>query len=225
MRIAVVQHKMRAHERMDLAALLSLAEQAADEDAGIIVYPRIPGLESGMGLVEAFTQNVTERAPHVAFVAPSSDGTVSRGSAMTRLGRTLVLGGDECVDAALFPEIESMGLEALVWQVSTSSALQAEALMELALDASLSLAGLVLVAGVAGEARGMHAFGGSAIACLGELVAEAGDGDELLLADVETPVALPVRRGARPVPAPVLAQGLAIHRGERQPLDHPPVVG
>jgi hypothetical protein len=206
---------------MDLAALLSLSERAADEEAGIIVYPRIPGLGSGVGLVEAFTQNVTERAPHVAFVAPASDAVPPHRPSMTRLGLTLVLGGDECVDEALFPEIESMGLEALVWQVSTSSALQAEALMELALDASLSLAGLVLVAGVWGEARGVHAFGGSAIACLGELMAEAGDGEELLIADVETPVALPVRRGPRPVPASVLAQGLAAHRGERPVSDHP----
>jgi predicted amidohydrolase len=223
LRIAVAQHQIRAHERMDLAALLSLSERAADEGVGLIVYPCIPGLAQGVGLVEAFAQNVVERAPQLSLVAPCvSSPPRSLQASATGLGKTLVLSGDACIDEALFPEIETLGLDALVWQASTESALQAEALMELALDASLSLAGLVLVAGVWGEARGFHSFGGSAIACLGELVAEAGDGEDLLVADLDTPVALPVRRGPRPVPAPVLAQRLAVHRGTSAPLHSTP---
>jgi predicted amidohydrolase len=214
LRIAVVQHRIRTHERIDLAALLSLSERAAEEHADVIVYPYIPGLCAGVGLVEAFAQNVTERAPQVSMVAPCA---VSRRPGPlepfpTRLGTTLVLSGDDCIDPAHYPAIERMGLEALVWQTDTETSQQAEALLELGLDASLSLSGLVLIAGVTGHARGVTSFGGSAIVHLGEIVAEAGDGDDLLVADVATPATLPVRRGPRCVPAPVLAQRLAEHR-------------
>ncbi|HEX9093928.1 MAG TPA: hypothetical protein VF902_08090 [Coriobacteriia bacterium] len=227
MRIAVVQHRIRTHERMDLAALLSLAEQAADEDADVVVFPCIPGLLPGAGLLEAFAANVLDRAPQVSLLSPCvavrRRGTVQ--SIATRLGRTAVLAGDECIDAGLFADLEALELEALVWQMDTESALQAEATLELALDASLSLAGLVLVSSLAGEARGLHSFGGSAIVHLGELLAEAGDDEDLLLADLSTPVALPVRRGPRPVPAPVLTQRLAVHRNLRPGAAHPSDAG
>lgn len=213
MRIAVAQHRIRAHERMDLAALLSVAEHAAEDDVRLIVFPSIPGLCYGVGLMEAFAVNVVERAPQLSFIAPcAGDRAITRGPVDTGLGRTLVLSGDDCFDPGLFPDIESMALEALVWQALTDSPAQAEAAMELALDASLSLAGLVIVAGVSGEARGVRSFGGSAIACRGDLLAEAGDGECLLTAEIETPVTLPARRGSRPTPAPVLLQRLSAPR-------------
>jgi predicted amidohydrolase len=216
-RIAVVQHRIRTHERMDLAALLSLSEQAEDEGADVIVYPNVPGLCGSASLLAAFAQNVTERAPQVSIVAPcASDATAKAPEPVaTRLGRTLLLGGDACIDTDLYPAIESMGLEALVWQAETESPLQAEALLELALDASLSQAGLVLAACLAGEARGVASHGGSAIVHLGEILAEAGSGEDLLIADVAVPVSLPERRGLRAVPAPILAQRLAVHRGKK----------
>lgn len=213
MRICVAQHGIRNHERMDLAALLSFAERASEDDVRLIVYPSIPGLCHGGGLVEAFALNVVERAPHLSFIAPcAAEKPLTRGPVVTVLGKTLVLSGDECIDPASFADIEAMGLEALVWQILTDSPQQAEAVMELALDASMSLAGLVLVAGVWGEARGVRSFGGSVIARRGDMLAEAGEGADLLVADVDVPVSLPERRGSRPVPAPVLAQRLAVSR-------------
>lgn len=213
MRIGVVQHKMRTHERMDLAALLSAAERASEDGVRLLVYPPIPGLTPGSGLVEAFAQNVAERVPGVSFIAPgASERPLTRGPVDTVLGKTLVLSGDECIDPDSFGEVEEMKLDALVWQMLTDSAQQAEAVIELALDASMSLAGLVLVSGVWGEGRGVHSHGGSVIAARGDMLAEAGDGEALLVADVEVPVCLPARRGSRPVPAPVLAQRLAAGR-------------
>jgi hypothetical protein len=202
---------------MDLAALLSMSEQAEDEGADVIVYPNVPGLCGSASLLAAFAQNVTERAPQVSIVAPcASDATATSPEPVaTRLGRTLLLGGDACIDPDLYPSIEAMGLEALVWQAETESPLQAEALLELALDASLSQSGLVLAACLAGEARGIVSHGGSAIVHLGEILAEAGEGEDLLIADVPVPVSLPERRGLRAVPAPVLAQRLAVHRGKK----------
>ena len=217
MKIAVVQHRIRTHERMDLAALLFMSEQAEDEGADVIVYPCVPGLGYASSLMTAFASNVIERAPQVSIVAPCA--ARSRGgdiqSIPTRLGSTLVLAGDDCIDASTYPQIETLGLEALVWQMDTESPLQAEALLELALDASLSQAGLVLTACLWGEARGVSSSGGSAIVHLGEILAEAGDGEDLLIAEVPVPVALPERRGRRAVPAPVLQQRLAAHRGKQ----------
>jgi hypothetical protein len=209
---------------MDLAALLSVSEQAEDEGADVIVYPNVPGLCGSASLLAAFAQNVTERAPQVSIVAPcASDATAVRSPepVATRLGRTRLLGGDACIDPDLYPSIEAMGLEALVWQAETESPLQAEALLELALDASLSQAGLVLAACLAGEARGIASHGGSAIVHLGEILAEAGAGEDLLIADISVPVSLPARRGLRAVPAPVLAQRLAVHRGKKYRPTHP----
>lgn len=211
---------------MDLAALLSLSEQAEDEGADVIVYPCVPGLGYASGLMTAFAANVVERAPQVSIVAPcaarSREGTLV--PVPTRLGSTLVLAGDECIDATLFPEIEGLGLEALVWQMGTESPIQAEALLELALDASLSQAGLVLTACLYGEARGVSSCGGSAIVYLGEILAEAGEGEDLLLADVPVPVALPERRGRRAVPAPVLQQRLAAHHGRKLKPEYPATI-
>lgn len=226
MKIAVVQHRIRTHERMDLAALLSLSEQAQDEGADVIVYPCVPGLGYASPLMTAFASNVIERAPQVSIVAPcaaqSRAGKLA--SVPTRLGSTLMLAGDDCIDVSLYPRIESFDLEALVWQMDTESPLQAEALLELALDASLSQAGLVLTACLFGEARGVSSSGGSAIVHLGEILAEAGEGEDLLLADVPVPVQLPERRGRRAVPAPVLQQRFAVHHGKKLRPNHPATI-
>jgi predicted amidohydrolase len=215
-KIALVQHRIRNHERMDLAALLSMSEQAEDEGADVIVYPCVPGIGYASQLMTAFAANVMERAPQVSIVAPCAARDLGGRlhPAPTRLGSTLVLAGDDCIDASLYPEVESLGLEALVWQMATESPAQAEALLELALDASLSQAGLVLTACLYGEARDISSSGGSAIVHLGEILAEAGEGEDLLLADVHIPVLLPERRGRRAVPAPVLQQRFAAHHGK-----------
>lgn len=226
MRIAVAQHRIRTHERIDLAALLALSERAADEDAAVVVFPCVPGLDFGSGLMSAFIQNVTDRAPQLAMVSPCA-GRRRAGqleAVVTRLGRTLVLADDECIDPDHFPAVESLGLEALVWQIDTESPLQAEAVLELALDASLSLAGLVIISGIDGEARGVRSCGGSAIVHLGEILAEAGGGEDLLLSDVAVPVCLPARRGPRPVLAPVLAQRLAVHRHTKARPGYPATI-
>lgn len=225
MRIAVVQHRIRTHERIDLAALLSLSEQAADEGADVIVFPRVPGLTYESGLMLAFAENVLDRAPQVSIVAScASVGREGRFLPVTtRLGRTLVLAGDDGIDPVNFADIEAMGLEALVWQVATESPLQAEALLELALDASLSLSGLVLTACLVGEARGVASHGGSAIVHLGEILAEAGDGEDLLIANVRIPYALPVRKGHRPILPPILAQRVAAHHTRISP-DYPATI-
>jgi predicted amidohydrolase len=211
---------------MDLAAMLSLAEQAEDEGADVIVFPCVPGLTYESGLMSAFAENVIERAPQVSIVASCAvrDRSGHPLAVPTRLGRTLQLGGDDCIDPAHFATIEAMDLEALVLQMDTESPLQAEALLEFALDASLSHAGLVMTACLTGEARGVKSFGGSAIIHLGEILAEAGSDEDLLIARVPVPVALPVRRGPRPVLPPVLAQRIAVHHQTKIRPDYPATI-
>ena len=100
--------------------------------------------------------------------------------------------------------------------------LQAEAVMELAIGLSESLASLVVVTECAGAEPGDVGHGGSAIIHLGKVIAEAmGQDDETLLADIELPLSRPEPPEPLPVIAPILSQRVAHHRGERQPVDYP----
>ena len=222
MRIATVQHLLRAHERMDLAALLSLCQEASEEGAALIVCPHVPGLAHSEQMSRAFNENVRAYAPGSAVITPFASASKSDPLAVSHsaAGRALVLGGDECLDPDLYPAIEVLAPGILVWQVETESTLQAEALLELALDASQSQSGLIVIAAPVGSARGTESCGGSAIVHLGEIVAEAGSGEEIIYADVVVPVMLPEKRRMRAVPAPVLQQRLSVHRGKRPRIDH-----
>lgn len=214
MRIGVIQHRLRTHERMDLAAMLAVSERASEDGVQVLVYPRIPGLAAS-GLLDAFYRNVIERAPGMALVSPALryPGTGPLEPHLTGLGRTLVLWGDDCIDPALFEEIQQAGCDALVWLFDAEDTLQAEAALELALDASMHLAPLVVIASVTGRARGMFAYGIGGIVYLGEIVSEGGFADDLLEARVPAPQGFPERPRTLPEPAPILAQRLAVHRG------------
>jgi hypothetical protein len=224
MRFAVVQHHLRTHERMDLAAMLAASEEAADEGARLILYPRIPGLSENPQLVDAFERNVEERAPGMSMMTPRlrrRDPATPLESRQTGLGRTVVLEGDECIDPALFPIVSDLAPETLVWFFNAEDPLQAEAAIELALEASLTLAPLVVVCASNGHARGVELAGTSAVAHLGELVAEAGEGDDFVIADLTVPATMPERSRRLPEVPPVLAQRLAAHRGTKVRVDYP----
>ncbi|HEY5549535.1 MAG TPA: hypothetical protein VIL17_08120 [Coriobacteriia bacterium] len=214
MKIAVIQHRLRTHERMDLAAMLAASERAAEDGVQVLVYPRIPGITAHVGLLDAFFRNVEERAPGMARVSPATrrreGGPLE--SHLTGLGRTLVLAGDDCIDPDLFERIQQLECDALVWLFDAEDPLQAEAALELALDASLRLAPLVIVAAVTGRARGLSGHGIGAIVYLGEIVSEGDPGDELLTARVPAPAGLVERPRRLPELAPILLQRLAAHR-------------
>lgn len=213
MRVGVLQHRMRTHERMDLAAMLANAELAAEEGVQVLVFPMIAGLAGRRDLLDAFFRNVEERAPGVSLVRPrlryAGDGPIECHA--TPLGRATVLAGDDCIDPALFQGIQDAGCDALVWLFDPEDPAQAEAALELALDASLHLAPLVVIASPTGTARGVEAYGISAIVHLGEIAAEGGTGDELLVADVPAPAPFAERPRRLPEPAPVLIARLAEH--------------
>lgn len=213
MRVGVIQHRLRTHERMDLAALSQWAEPATEENLQVIVFPRIPGLSADVSVLDAFFCNFIERAPAVTNVRPRwrylGEGPLR--PFQSGLGKTLVLEGDDCIDPRHFQEIQDSNLDALVWLFDPEDPLQAEAALEFALDASLHLAPLVIIATCTGSARGIEAHGIGAIVYLGELMAEGGGGDELLVADVPAPGGFPERPRTFPVPTPILEQRLSAH--------------
>jgi hypothetical protein len=133
LRIAVVQHRIRTHERMDLAAMLALSERACEEGAQVIVYPCVPGLSAGATLVPAFMRNVEDRAPGMTAISPcvALSRTGPPTAVPTALGRTIVLAGDDCIDPGLFERIRSQEPDALVWQFDAEDDLQAEACLEI----------------------------------------------------------------------------------------------
>jgi hypothetical protein len=207
---------------MDLAAMLAVSELASEDGVQVLVFPRVPGL-SQSGLLDAFLRNVAERAPGMAVVSPALrySGSGPLTPHLTALGRTLMLWADDCIDPAHFEEIQALGCHALVWLFDAEDALQAEAALELALDASLHLAPLVVVAAANGHARGFRSFGVSGIAYLGEIVSEGGAADDLLEARVPAPTGFPERPRTLPEPAPILLQRLAAHRASTVAPDLP----
>jgi hypothetical protein len=223
LRIAVLQHRIRTHERMDLAAMLALSEHASEEGAQVIVYPCVPGLSAGATLVPAFMRNVEDRAPGTTAISPcvAKHLTGPPVASPTALGRTVVLAGDDCIDPALFDQVKALEPDALVWQFDAEDELQAEACLELALEATLTLAPLVIVAAVTGSARGVDVRGTSAVVHLGEILAEGGSSEDLLIADVQLPAVALERVKRVPEPAPVLRQRLAAHHGAKAQTGYP----
>ena len=142
-------------------------------------------------------------------------------SSHTPVGKTVVLIGDDCVDPELYESVAASEPDALVWQFDSESSLQAEALLEYALDCSLSLSGLILVASTVGAARGHEGHGGSAIVHMGEIVEEAGSGEEVLVADVDVSSLRPLEASRIPTLSPILTQRLDVHRGRRSAVDWP----
>jgi hypothetical protein len=208
---------------MDLAALLSAVQHSADEGARLSACPCVPGLEGNEHIISAFRQNVDNYAPGVSVVCPclSARGQGVPRTGDTPVGKTMVLIGDDCVDPDLYRAVAAAEPDALVWQFDSESTLQAEALLEYALDCSLSLAGLILVASTVGSARNHDGHGGSAIVHMGEIVEEAGDGEEILVADVDVSSLRPLEASRLPTLSPILTQRLDVHRGRRSSVDWP----
>ena len=154
--------------------------------------------------------------------APAGDD-LDRGIDLVRtpLGMTAALSGDDCLDPLVARELSAALPDAIIMRPDSESDLQAEAVLERALGLSEAASGLVLVAETDGGADGEPGHGGSAIVALGEVSAEAEAGDDVLVAELRVPVGQPDVRLPVPDLPPILAQRLAIHRGERVEVDYP----
>jgi len=193
--------------------MLHQSEHASEEGVQVLAFPRVPGLGGDRALLDAFFRNVEERAPGMAWIRPNTflTGDERFEVRATALGRTIMLDGDDCIDPAFFARIQEAAPETLVWRFIAEDPLQAEAALELALDASLHLAPLVLLPTVTGVVRGVTAAGIGAIVHMGEILAEGDSGDELIIADVPSPAGFTERPRTLPAPAPILAQRLSAH--------------
>ena len=225
MKIAVVQHRLRGNARDDAAALARSAVHAAAQGAELVVLPELVSLGDVVGestraeLVRALEAiDACCIFPHIGPVGADAVALVelcANTGAPADMGRMAVLRGDACLDSAELVSVAGKSPSIAVLMPRSENDLQAEATLGLAISLSDSLAGLVIVAECAGGEQGEAGHGGSAIILLGEVLAEALEDDEIVLADVPLPVPQPAPRDPLPVIVPLLLQRLELHQGRR----------
>ncbi|MBE0476606.1 MAG: hypothetical protein IBX62_05865 [Coriobacteriia bacterium] len=220
MRLAVVQMLPSGERDPDLARLLALMAESCGLGAEVVVLPRVPSLLDDAEARRAFLSGGGACPPGVSVLVPLA--AVERGQPggeETALGRTVQLTGDDCIEPSLYPRIRESEPDALVLRPEAESALQAEAVLELALGYSTSLAGLVVVCDPAGLDPSGEPFAGSAIVQHGEILAVAVDADEVLTTEVHPPVRLQEPVSPPPEPQLILRQRLAHHQGRKAEVE------
>jgi hypothetical protein len=226
-KIAVIQHRLRDSSEADIEALHAAASAASDAGAEAVFMPEplsclcdaedlerfYTGLDglSGLRLIPATPPD----ADGFSATAPPLEG-------IEGLGRIALLAGDSCMMGLELVRILGDAPNVAVLAPRSENDLQAEAMMELAMGLSESLASLVLVTESAGAEPGDIGHGGSAIIYLGEVLAEAmGQEDAILYADIELPLSRPESPEPLPAIAPILLQRVAHHSGQHPPMDYP----
>lgn len=191
MRIAVVQHRLRATPSEDMSALAAASERAVAAGAEWVVLPAVSSIGTSL---EPFL---------VACAPPPAVGSV------------LALYGDDCCDAGTLASASMTPPDVTVLRPHSENDLQSEAFLELSIALSDSLSGLVIIAECVGAEQGDPGHGGSAVVVLGEVVAEAFADDELIFADVTAPIAPPEPREPLPQIPLLLRQRAAFHAGHK----------
>lgn len=222
MKVSVVQHVLRRTPASDLEALSALAVRAACAGAQWIVLPEVLALRQGR-LNEELWRRLEEDVPGVCkAVASVDDGEgVAFLDERKAPDRTVVLVGDACFSSETLQEAMRRHPGIAILSPRAESELQSEAAIEFAIGLSTSLASLVLVSETYGAERGRPGHGGSAIIFLGEILAEAASGEDVLLAAIELPVASPKLPEPLPELPLLLAQRVAAHKGKKLEVDYP----
>lgn len=222
MKIAVIQHRLRSSAEQDARALAAAATAAAEGGAQLVVLPEVRSLSAGAGDAAALFEKLMAEVPAFCLIPhldPALGGVAfcaelpPESGFPAGMGRASLLAGDACMNPEQLAGIAAEEPALAVLVPRSESDLQAEAVLELAIALSDSLAGLVLVAECAGAEPGAVGHGGSAIVVVGEVVAEAMGEDDILFADVVLPIAQPQPREALPPIPPILAQRVAVHEG------------
>lgn len=227
MKVAVVQLALRTSPEAHVEGLAGLAGQAAEAGVELAVFPEVLSLGADATRDDVH-RAIQENASCVSYLMPQV-GPDARGRTFTPLflegmeqvGLVAMPVGDACFDLGYLDELGRAQTSMLVMSPRSESDLQAEAALEFAIGLSECVAPLVMVSDCAGAQPGERGHGGSAIVLLGEVMAEAGDGDDVLVADVP----LPIPRAEPPAPLPdlppILAQRLAVHEGRKPEVDYP----
>lgn len=223
MKFAVVQHALRPAPAQDLEALVLAVARAAAMGAAAVFLPNLPALYEGP-LADELVRRIAAEAPSVEIVTAQTDGDVPAhvpATVAAMLGTGIVLVGDDAIDLEALHRCIAEEPGVLLLAPGAESDLQSQAVIELAIALSTSLASLVVVAETDGAELGESGHGGSAIVHLGQVLAEAVAGDDLLLADVVTPLGPPEAPEVMPEIPPVLLQRLAAHRGRKLDVAYP----
>ncbi len=200
----------------------SLEELGALMKLALVQLMVRPDPESERGALAGATVQAVSGGADVVLAPPGTLGEPGHENfALAALGSVVVLTGDEAIDPEVHAGLAAAPPDVLVISPGAESDLQVEAVVELALALSLSVAGLVIVSERSGAEPGVPGHGGSVVIVLGQVLAEALADDDILYAEVPVPVPAPVPRAPLPVVPPILMQRLAHHRGERLVVDYP----
>lgn len=227
MRIAVVQHGLRQSAAEDAEGLYQAALAAQDAGAALVVFPEVCSLigEDNPDRAMLFLQlGPLDGARLIPQLGPAHRGYWGLASApdgVEELGTMALLVGDSCCDPAALEALAAEKPDLAVLIPRSESELQAEAIFELALGLSDSLAGLVVVAETDGAELGEPGHGGSTIIQLGKVLAEAETGDDLLVVEVDVPLSAPEPREPLPQVPTILQQRFATHNGEKLEVPYP----
>ena len=227
MRLAVVQHQSRPAPAQDLEALAIATARAVEREAEIIVLPAVHAVHEGPLSDELYCRLEDVGADaEIVTVQPDRDADVSfTVREVDGLGRCVLLWGDACIDPEVLTAAAAASPGVAVLAPGSESELQAQAVLELAIVLSTSLASVVVLAETDGAELGEPGHGGSAIIHLGQVLAEAMSGDDLLVADLPAPLGPPEVPAALPEMPPVLLQRIAAHRGLKVAVDYPADLG
>lgn len=223
MKFAVVQHALRPAPAQDLEALVLAVARAAAMGAEVVFLPNVSALYEGP-LADELVRRIAAELPSVEIVLAQGAGAVSDDVAEAfacALGTTIVHVGDDAIDLDVLRRCAAEKPGVLLLAPGAESDLQAQAVLELAIGLSTSLASVVLIVETSGAELGEAGHGGSAIVHLGQVLAEAVAGDDVLLADVVAPLGPPEAPAAIPEVPPVLLQRLAAHRGRKLHVGYP----
>lgn len=227
MRLAVVQHLTRPAPAQDLEALAIATARAVERDADVVLLPAVPAVYQGP-LGEELYCRIEQLAPDAeAIVAQPADGDGLSFALreIDGLGRCVLLSGDACIDPEVLAAAAASAPGMAVLAPASESELQAQATLELAIALSTSLASVVVVVEPDGAEVGEPGHGGSAVVHLGQVLAEAMSGDDLLVADIPAPLGSPEAPAALPEIPPLLLQRVAAHRGRKLAVDYPADLG
>jgi predicted amidohydrolase len=221
MRVSAIQLADPGGSAETLAALTAAVTEAIAAGAVLVVCPCMPTLDESPATIAATRAAVRDVADGATVILPCSGlacgAPVDNEHAIIEgPGSVAVLCGDDCIDPDSLASVAVGDPDVLVLQVAGENELQAEAIREFAIATSETVAGLVLVASRTGAE---DAAGGALIAYGGETLAEAGEGTEVLLADVITPVLPPEMPGVVPTAPTILLQRLAVHQGRSLEVD------
>ncbi len=224
MKIAVVQHELRPAPAQDLEALVIAVARAASLGADLVILPDVAAVHDGP-LGDELFRRTEEDAPGVVVWSAHRYGSDPGDGPLTlsveAVGAACALVGDDAMDHAALLACAARRPGLLVLAPGAESELQAQAVLELAVALSTSLASVVVVAEADGAEPGEPGHGGSAIIHLGEVLAEATAGDDLLVADITTPLGPPEAPTAFPEVPTVLLQRIAAHHGRKVDVDYP----